>query len=148
MQRVRRSSRQDAIADDGCKRFSAELCQPRRRPILAQTKTENSRTIRPESRFPPLLLHELPNLVEFRTINFLVFDQVHQERLRRTVENALHEFVNHIADNLTLRLGRTVEVGTIARGFGQPTFLLEYPHHRHYSRISNFPALEEFLINV
>src|SRR5215831_21105692 len=103
---------------------------------------------KPESFLPPLLFQELPDFIQLVRREFLIFDQLDEQRLRGSVEDALQKIVHHVADYFALRLSWRVDVGALIRALLQMTFLLENSHHRHHGRVSDLPAPEQFFINV
>src|SRR5262245_55548686 len=64
---------------------------------------------RRESFLPPPLCQELADFIQLLRREFLIFDQLDQQRLRGSVEDALQEVVHHIADDFALRLSGRVD---------------------------------------
>src|ERR1017187_2770391 len=77
-----------------------------------------------------------------------VFDQMHQQGLRRTVEHAIDEIPHHGADHPALRLGRAVDVGALHLLPVEVALLFQDLHHRHDGGVGDPAPLQQGLINV
>src|SRR5262245_33999328 len=110
--------------------------------------TTDSRKISRASFLFPSLSKKLADLLQLFLADLLVFHQVDQQRLGRSVENALYEIVHQISDHFTLGLSGSVDVSAVIRAPFQTSLLFEYPHHGHHRGVSDLAALEQLLVNV
>ncbi len=78
----------------------------------------------------------------------VLFNQMDEKRLRRTIKNTVDEITNHGADDLPLGLGRAVNVRPILLGLFEEAFLFQDFHHGHDGRVGDFPAFQERFIDV
>src|SRR4029453_8535952 len=79
--------------------------------------------------------------------NLPAFGQMHQKRLRGTIEDPLDEVRHHASDDFRTGLGGVVDIGALTRLFCQASLLLQDTHHRQYRRVCNLSVGEKLLID-
>src|ERR1019366_6446854 len=89
-----------------------------------------------------------PDLLDLVRRQVAVFDQMHQQGLRRTVEHAIDEIPHHGADHPALRLGRAVDVGALHLLPVEVALVFQDLHHRHDGGVGDPAPLQQGLINV
>src|ERR1035438_10361424 len=89
-----------------------------------------------------------PDLLDLVRRQVVVFDQMHQQGLRRTVEHAIDEIPHHGVDHPALRLGRAVDVGALHLLPVEVALVFQDLHHRHDGGVGDPAPLQQGLINV
>src|SRR4029453_11009758 len=79
--------------------------------------------------------------------NLPAFGQMHQKRLRGTIEDPLDEVRHHASDDFRTGLGGGVDIGALTRLFCQASLLLQDAQHRQYRRVCNLSVSEKLLID-
>jgi 2-polyprenyl-6-methoxyphenol hydroxylase-like FAD-dependent oxidoreductase len=77
----------------------------------------------------------------------LVFDQMHQERLRSALKDAIDEVPHHASRHLGARSRRTVGVGAVLLLLLEMSLLLQDVHDGHDAGIGNFAPLQKGFID-
>ena len=71
-----------------------------------------------------------------------------EQRLRGTVENAIHEFAEHSADDLILGVRGAVNERAILAAFFQIALGFENFHHGHDGGVGDFAVLEQRFVDI
>jgi hypothetical protein len=102
------------------------------------------------SSLPALLLsfplHQTFDFREFLGADAAIRDQMHQQRLRGAVKNAVDKFLDHAPLSLALGFHRTIDVSPLAARLLQMAFALEDSHHCQHRGVSNITLLQKIFV--
>src|SRR6187397_2051188 len=79
--------------------------------------------------------------------NLATLGEMHQQGLRRTIEDSFDEVRHHASDDFRTGLGRMVNIGALARFSCHSSFLLKDAHHSQHRRVCNLSVSEELLVD-
>ena len=90
----------------------------------------------------------MPDLFDLVGGEAPVFDEVDEQGLGGSVEDAIDEIADHGGDHLTFGLGGAVDVGAIDLLAIEVAFMFQDLHHGHDGGVGDFAAFEEGLVDV